>query len=781
MSLLKRIILLLVLIGTASTSAQSADLVQLNDHTESITVSTQLEVFVDPSRTLDIEQVSSTYARHFTPNTAGTTNFGYSEANWWLRFQLRSETHQTWYLFNDLPVGGDMELFILAQDGQMNRQHLQYKRLDQQRTPTWKLNLPPGETVNVYLRANNGQYILRLPIKLMNDETFIRYSDGQYTFFAMILAGLAVLMLYNLLLMVSLKEPSYLSMVGVIAALLIIFYRDANLFPALAFLNDTTAWHQSTVIVFGTLAGFHYWRIINRGGSQTLEYLLKILQWLALAALPIVGFLQNGVQISLMVVVILTPIVMVISARTALQGHRPTRSTYWALLFILMSILICILPHSSLPLRLPAGSLYIGQAGTLIGILLLSLNHAERDRLLREQTEKAEAARKAAHDFLTTMSHELRTPMHAVQGLGELLQNTRPTPEQDNYLHKLLIASRHMSNLVDNILDLAKLENGSPQQPGNAPFQLETLLAELDALFSIPARQKNLALIMVAHTHTQHTLYGDGQSLRQILINLLGNAIKFTDSGQVKLTVSGSETDNEHSLRLQIEVSDTGIGISAEQQAKLFQPFYQVDASRTRQRGGSGLGLAISRKLVERMGGKLQLISALQRGSRFFFSLTFAINSVTPELQNSQNRQSKDTPCPPPPNTCADKTLLTPLWVLVVDDDPMNRLVAEKFLETRHIRVTAVSSGSAALRAMQQTSHRFDLVFMDVSMPEMDGYETTRRIRAHEHFRTLPIIALTAHAIAGEAERCQAAGMNDCLTKPYKLEELLGMLQRHTG
>jgi CheY-like chemotaxis protein len=418
--------------------------------------------------------------------------------------------------------------------------------------------------------------------------------------------------------------------------------------------------------------------------------------------------------------------------------------------------------------------IFIGQTGILAGIVMLSIYQAEQSRILREQAEQAEASNKTAQNFLTTMSHELRTPIHTIRGFNELLQQTAPDPQQQTYLQKQETALKHMLGLIGDVLDLAKMNNGHYEILNNQSFELESLLDELKNLMSFSAQQKGLQLLFQTPWEKLPQLSGDPERLRQILINLLSNAIKYTDRGRVSLTLSITDTQADK-LRMVFSVRDTGIGISGEQQKQIFSPFYQADAENRTQRGGSGLGLSITRKLLQSMGSQLEFSSTSGVGSRFFFTLEL------PKAQKQTIAITKQTTAPAPPQTATEPvTQSLPLQgyrILLVDDDPLNRLIGKEYLLISGAVVTLAESGRDAIKTIRQ--HIFDLVFMDINMPGINGYAATQQIRADKNFRQLPIVALTAHALAGEKERCLAAGMNGYMTKPFRINDIVSTAQRY--
>ena len=400
-------------------------------------------------------------------------------------------------------------------------------------------------------------------------------------------------------------------------------------------------------------------------------------------------------------------------------------------------------------------------------LIICARDITDQERAQEELHRSKAAAEAASHvksEFLANMSHEIRTPMCAIIGFGDLVMETNLSPQQRDYLSKINTSAHLLLGLINDILDLSKVEAGKLILEQVA-FDLPGCLEKVADVIAMQAHTKGLEFRREIAGDVPDYVTGDPFRLRQILLNLLGNAVKFTDSGKIKLTVSQTATDSSGQLRLHFRISDTGIGLSTAQSRNIFASFAQGDSSTTRNYGGTGLGLAISKRLVTLMGGTITVESELGRGSVFSFSAGFTLASAV----------AGKTSLPPAEY---DLSPLRGARVLVAEDNSINQEVVRHQLSRCGIEVTIAANGREALTKVAQAARPFDLVLMDIQMPEMDGYEATRRLREQWCREELPIIALTAHALVEEQERCQAAGMNDHLAKPIETAALHELLLR---
>lgn len=402
---------------------------------------------------------------------------------------------------------------------------------------------------------------------------------------------------------------------------------------------------------------------------------------------------------------------------------------------------------------------FLTQLGELIAMAIL--NEQSRRALLQAKHE-AERLAQTRSEFLANMSHEIRTPMNGVLGILNLLKETPLSDEQRDLLSTAETSARHLLEILNDILNLAKIEAGQMKLE-RTPTDLKRLVRETCDMVRPQARLKGLLLREELPDERELYAAADPMRLRQILLNLLSNAIKFTKAGEVvtRLVCLRAEAQQLH---LRFEVQDTGIGIPPEKHAQIFEPFRQADGSTTRKYGGTGLGLAISRKLVELMGGRMGVESEVGKGTVFWFELTLPVAEPPAYVQLEQTERT------------SEPTALTGLRVLVVEDNYVNQKVIRRTLEKWGIAVEIAENGQQALEWLARAP--FHLVLMDCQMPIMDGYEATRRIRAYEATRGLhiPIITLTANALEGDREKCLECGMDDYLSKPINPDLLWSKL-----
>ncbi len=472
--------------------------------------------------------------------------------------------------------------------------------------------------------------------------------------------------------------------------------------------------------------------------SRQQEILFKA-ALLALAALALTYFQARSLARSLS-----RPIRAMIEALDVLRaGHYQTR-----------------LPHT--------GSGELAEMAAHINSLASGLEQAQQEQQqaiaqLISAREEAEQASRAKSDFLAMMSHELRTPMNGVLGMLQLLETTSMTREQEEYTALASESTEHLLKVINDILDFSRIERDALELE-RIPFNLVELLQSSAQAFQHSAQQRGLELLLDIPPGLEDLeCRGDPTRIRQILVNLLGNALKFTEEGSIRLEARWQALDSEI-LWLSCAVRDTGIGIAPQRLEHMFDAFQQADTSISRRYGGTGLGLAIARTLAQRMGGTLQAESHEGHGSLFTLEIPLPFRAQEPRPQRS-----------PLPESGSGGGV----EVLLVEDNPVNQTVIEAMLRSLGYRVSLVPDGMQAVQRAAEGG--FAAILMDCRLPLLDGYQATRQIRRLPGCGSLPIIALTANALQGDREVCLQAGMNDYLAKPFKRADLQHVLQRWLG
>ncbi len=755
-------------------------------------------VLEDSSADLGIEDALLRDEQFRPVRSIDRLNFGITASAYWLRFDIRGTENEAAFLRVGNAVLYELDLYRPRPDGgySMSPGGVMTPRADrefQYIQPVFEL---PGDG-RYYLRIHSDTALwLSLNVEAAHE---LHAALSAVSGIILLIGGMGLaIVVYNLIIFGLLRDPGYAWIA--LTILCFVLYQLTLAGVSSRYLwPHSPFWSGHAVIVFaGGVIVFILQFTRNYLGTERfgrLELLFRLMMILTVLN-SLYGLADYRTANRLFAWIGLAATAVILGTALALmRRERPARIFLLAWLpafsgaVVYVLLMLDLVPYHffiryAMSFGVLAGgfSLSYALADRLIEVRRRYSDHLEatvrsRTRELEEAVVNLEAARRQAEEasrsksaFLANMSHEIRTPMNAILGAAALLDETPSEEERRRYVRLLEKAGTTLLALIDDILDLSRVEAGRLVLD-ESPFDPVTVLEAVTEIMELRAREKGLQLRIVVSPGLPRSLLGDSLRLRQILLNLVGNAVKFTESGRIEAGVRlvPGDSDEETSV-LEYHVADTGPGIPEKQQRSVFESFQQADVSVTRRYGGSGLGLAISNHLVRLMNGQMKLESEEGRGSVFRFTARFR------NTRDLRTEPDGGTRLPVPAATIPE------CRILLVEDNPDNRLLIEAYLRRTPVHLESAFDGADALRILIEESRRFDLVFMDLQMPVLDGLSTTRRFRDYEtehDVRRTPIVALTAHALPEERERAAAAGCDDYLTKPVKKSDLLDMILKH--
>jgi signal transduction histidine kinase/CheY-like chemotaxis protein len=750
-----------------------------------------VKVMSDAGANLTPEQALAAAEHYTTPNGAYAT-LGVRKDVMWLRIpvSLSADAQREWILGIDYAVLNRVDVYVADASGIKSHQiigNLQPVRegVPHARIPATLLHLTPGADQIVLLRVQNiGAMIL--PMTLSRPGVFHGTALSEQMLQGL-LTGLSLcLLLYGLAQWLTLREPLY----GKFALLV----AGTTLFSVEFFgLGNQYLWKNNVWMsihaggVFALMASCGAYLFVEQalarpGKDRVFSRLMKA--GAALCVAGIFAYITDIIGVDTLVVVVSTLGIMPMPLGLPGAYLRARRGDAVGIYFLVgwgVSFASSAILSQVIGGKVDANfwTMHALQFGNMFDMLVFTRILGLRNKAMQTAMLRAEEATRTKSEFLAHMSHEIRTPMNAIIGMSRLALMTEPNPKLQNYLGKILGAGEHLLAVINDILDFSKIEAGKLGLE-SAPFELQEMLDHLASLTVIKSDAARVELKMRVDDTVPPRLIGDPLRLSQVLINLTSNALKFTERGEINVAVEVMDRTAD-TVALRFSVTDTGIGMRPSQVAGLFESFNQAGATTTRKYGGTGLGLSISHQLVELMGGDIQVVSTAGIGSRFSFIIRLGIADNTTEpvdwpLHHRQRPPRELRRSDHAGLAMRDLSALDGARILLVEDNANNREVALDFLSAARMQIDVAEHGGEAVRMVDQGD--YDLVLMDVQMREMDGLTATRNIRAMARHRDLPIVAMTAYAMAGDRDKSIAAGMNDHITKPISPEQLFRTLIR---
>lgn len=764
-----------------------------------------LDYLEDPNLSLTLQDVlTAEKAKEFksTAENSDALALGYTRSAYWLRLVLKNTSSKPADRFIEInyarlnfvelhspQADGSYQSVITGLDLPMStRSYIN-------RNFVFLVSVAPKSEQTYYLRVQSVAPI-NIPAKLWPRREFHSYERDDYGVQAIYAGSAIAMVIFNLLLFIALRDSLYLLYVAFISFMSVSLLSTNGLAKQYLW-PDATAWSSILTSVAYSLA-FIFLLIFMQRMIGTYKIVSKINRlvnlFIGLHLIFIVGFivdLQNFIKPSAFLFLITALLILWTGLFCSFKKQRGAYFFLAAFAMLVTGIVVVILANYGI-LPLNTYTLNALQIGSTFEMLLLALALADRFNQLRREKEKAqkevleahkdlieglreseknleqsrdaaESANRAKSAFLANMSHEIRTPMNGIIGMANIMRKGNVSQKQIEQLGKINTAAEHLLDVINDILDISKIEAGKLVFE-DVQVDVDKLLSNISSMLSDRALAKGIPL-RIESTHLPYNLYGDPMRLQQALLNYTTNAFKFTNKGSITLRVIKlQETDDAVILRFEVE--DTGIGIPAQTLPMLFSAFEQADKSTTRKYGGTGLGLAITRRLTQLMGGDTGVNSIEGQGSTFWFTASLKKKAVDDALLKAKSVNAEEV----------IRQRFQGTSILVVDDEPLNREVAQEQLEDAGLAVDTANDGNEAV--IMARKNQYAAIFMDMQMPHLDGLDATRQIRLLPGYQHTPIITITGNAFSEDKTRCIEAGMNDFLTKPIYPEVLFATLLR---
>ncbi len=741
----------------------------------------------DPEHQLGPREALTRLRDRGTLNERGNhPSFGFDRSAIWFLIPLHNDTSErNWIIQAGRPHMDNLDLFLFDQQDQLIASFRHGDQVPWSERPyphsnlLFPLELKPGQDYRLVFRAASPGAI-ELPLVTMSPYAFQQYDTVFQNFVGLYLGAIGVMLLFNLLLYFSIRDSSYLMYCLYLSGLLgYLTSRESLpfqlLWPEQPWLNNAVQ-AASAILATGFFALFAKDFMRLRKARPRIGHAVHYAGWTLVILAPISMLVETGIVlriISASAGFLVLPIIA-ITIDGIRTGYRPAR--YFLLSFSPLAVMIILFMLKTFSFIDSSWLIDHGfEVGSMIEAWLLSFALAYRFTMLRDENERIQReatveleqrvvertrelhnALNARSQFLAVMSHEIRTPLNGIIGTVDVLKDGVSDPEQQRHLHVIEQSGNTLLALINDILDYASIESGKVLIISEQ-FNLSALATETTGLYAQNARIKGLRINLDMDPDIGTLCQGDPLRLRQILGNLISNAVKFTEQGEVRVRLRRDHDNTDYVL---FEVEDTGIGIAPDTLSQLFELFQQADSSTRRRYGGTGLGLAICRQLVELIGGEIGVQSTPGKGSRFWFRLPLPQTSVEQRQTEAIDKAGDKTPG---------------VRLLIVDDNHVNLLVAQGLARKLGHQVEVAESGPEAIAVLLNDSRPYDLILMDCEMPDMDGFETTAeiiRLQNEGKVPPIPIVALTAHAVPDKIRACHDAGMISHIAKPINSEKL---------